>query len=425
MRVLVCDDDAACRFTTKRLLTRLTGCTVAESEDGVQALELLANERFDLALIDLHLPRISGVEVVETIRQSPAMQRLRVVVLSQERTDEVVQQLAALGVDAYLLKPLREQMVVTRIAPLLARRARPNGKVGWQDRSALRLSKDSPALLVDGDSNFRHFFVSVASRYGPVIEAQSGANALALIRQSPVPVVFIGEGLGLLGPAALVRKIRENDRDDLCRIVSIGDGSARQGAGFDDTIARVFVPERLIKELRPLVRLLGPLTSLEELAPNFRMCLTSGVTQVFGMMSNLEVVPSASAIDRADRSVTSSVDIEINERYQLAVELRLPHALVREVSSRMFGCDVEAVTEETCLSTSCELANMVTGRLDCWLKERSLTSHCTLPDARLADAAPAATPAEETGFQTQFEVPEAAATFTLSACVRDRLTQYQ
>ena len=114
MRVLVCDDDAASRYVAKRVLSRVLGCHVVECGDGVEALELLSREPFDLAFIDLQLPRLSGYEVVEAIRQSDTMRDLPVAILTQERSDNVVRDVLKLGVSAYITKPLRPDSLSDR-----------------------------------------------------------------------------------------------------------------------------------------------------------------------------------------------------------------------------------------------------------------------------------------------------------------------
>ena len=53
MHVLVCEDDPAARFVARRWLSTALGCSVTDCEDGVQALSLLAERPFDLAVIDI------------------------------------------------------------------------------------------------------------------------------------------------------------------------------------------------------------------------------------------------------------------------------------------------------------------------------------------------------------------------------------
>jgi two-component system chemotaxis response regulator CheY len=252
MRVLVCDDDPAARFVAKRWLTSALGCSVTDCEDGVQALELLSSHSFDLALVDLDLPRLNGVEVVEAIRANDHLRDLPIAILSQERREDVVRTLVALGVSAYLLKPLRERTVLERIGPLLSVR-RAMRRVVARSVSEIRLGPDTPALLVDGDQNFRHSFVSVAGAYGSVMPANSGAYALALFRRSPASLVFIGSGLGIMRADTLIRKIREIE-PTTTRLIGVGvPAESELRAQLDDTMARVFVTETLRAELGPFV----------------------------------------------------------------------------------------------------------------------------------------------------------------------------
>lgn len=416
MRVLVCDDDAACRFTAKRLLTKVMGYTVVECEDGVEALELLDSQAFNLALIDINLPRLSGIDVIDAIRQSDNCRDMEVAVLSQERNEETVRRLVSLGVGAYLIKPLRESTVVNRLAPL-ANRSRSRSAHAPTNINAIRLSQDAPAMLVDGDHNFRHVFASVASRFGAVMEAKSGAAALALFRQSRPQMLFVGTDLGVLGAETLVARVRESEHGRTCRIIGIVDDSAGAAAATwsDTTFTRSFVPDVLAEQLMPLSRIPGPLAELEELVPNLRSCLTSAVVQVVGMMSGVAVDLSKTEASASPEVLTSSLVVTINARSKVAIELRVPVSSARDVSARMFDSDPAAIADDACLSTVAELANMVVGRLDCLLKERGLAVHCTLPETVLATDDGWTPPGLGAGFVLQFAAAEIGATFMLVA----------
>ena len=63
MRFLVVDDNEDIRDVLVRLIERL-GHTASTAADGVEAVEVLAEERFDYMLLDLAMPRMSGVEVI-------------------------------------------------------------------------------------------------------------------------------------------------------------------------------------------------------------------------------------------------------------------------------------------------------------------------------------------------------------------------
>ena len=108
MRFLVVDDNEDIRDVLVRLIERL-GHSASTAADGVEAVEVLAEERFDYMLLDLAMPRMSGVEVIRWLKEHPDRgEGLRVVVVSawvgEQRAD-----LKELGVHAVLPKPFRAQ----------------------------------------------------------------------------------------------------------------------------------------------------------------------------------------------------------------------------------------------------------------------------------------------------------------------------
>jgi two-component system chemotaxis response regulator CheY len=408
MRVLICDDDASCRFVTKRMLIQGLGCTVAECADGVMALQMLARERFDMALIDLGIPKLDGVEVVEAIRDTPALKHLQIVVVSQERRERVVHRLLELGVHSYIVKPLRPEMVVAKIGPLAAL-ATTVSHLMCGDPSRIRLDRETPALLVDGNPDFRHVFVSEASPYGPVIEASSGAEALASFRQSPVQIVFVGTDLGVLNRTALLRKIRAEVVDRPVRIIGLLDRGAvdEDTTVFDATINRSFVPSKLRAELKPFVNVAGPLALAVDAVPKLVESTKSAVTHAFGMMLALDVTPTNERKAEDTGGVRADVDLTIGKAFVLNVTLWMAPSAIRDTSARLLGCPAEAIGPAECLSTAQELSKLITGRMHNWLKENEIDAACSPPRTEaVAEGSRPADPSESDGFVLTFVPPE-------------------
>jgi two-component system chemotaxis response regulator CheY len=69
-RVLIVDDDPAIRSLIRTVLLR-TDFEVSEAKDGVDAIDRMATESFDAVILDLMMPRKSGYEVIEFVRQNP------------------------------------------------------------------------------------------------------------------------------------------------------------------------------------------------------------------------------------------------------------------------------------------------------------------------------------------------------------------
>lgn len=100
--ILIVDDDAAIRYSLERILKR-DGHQVVAVESGEAALERIAVQDFDLALVDLKLKGISGIEVLTALRrQRPATP---VIVLTGHATLETAVEALRQGAHDYLFKP--------------------------------------------------------------------------------------------------------------------------------------------------------------------------------------------------------------------------------------------------------------------------------------------------------------------------------
>jgi two-component system, cell cycle response regulator DivK len=118
--VLVVEDDNDCLFLLKNVLSA-KGYRVLEAWDGKQAMELAEGENLDLILLDIQLPRLSGLGVVSRLRENPKLESLPIVVMTGHVGDEYRRNAIAAGCDDFLLKPIdfdRLDVVLDYYAPL-------------------------------------------------------------------------------------------------------------------------------------------------------------------------------------------------------------------------------------------------------------------------------------------------------------------
>jgi len=118
LRFLVVDDNEDIRDVFCRLVER-AGHDAATAYDGQDAVEILERERFDVMLLDLTMPRMTGVEVVRWLRDRPDVAPdLRIVVISAWAGENraVLQEL---GITTVMQKPLRIQQLTDLIAETL------------------------------------------------------------------------------------------------------------------------------------------------------------------------------------------------------------------------------------------------------------------------------------------------------------------
>jgi CheY-like chemotaxis protein len=123
LRFLVVDDTEDIRDLMSRMVVRL-GHLADQAADGVEAVEALTRNAYDIMLLDLTMPRMSGEEVVRWLREHPDRgQDLDIVVISAWAGEQraVLQEL---GVTTVLPKPLRGQQLRDLIEDKTARSPR-------------------------------------------------------------------------------------------------------------------------------------------------------------------------------------------------------------------------------------------------------------------------------------------------------------
>ncbi len=120
-RILIVDDDATFRLTTGALL-EADGHQVDSAADGPQAVERLRDRQFDLLLVDLRMPGIDGLGLVEALRLWG--HGVPILMISGFGTVESAVRALHLGADDFLLKPVEPDVLSARVNDLLERRPR-------------------------------------------------------------------------------------------------------------------------------------------------------------------------------------------------------------------------------------------------------------------------------------------------------------
>jgi CheY-like chemotaxis protein len=111
---LIADDERNHRTMVKRMLERL-GVRVEEFANGQELLQRLEAADPDLIVLDVDMPMMNGLQAIQAIRASAKHQDVPIVFVSSLANPDEVQQLVALGVSDYLLKPIRVDQAIARL----------------------------------------------------------------------------------------------------------------------------------------------------------------------------------------------------------------------------------------------------------------------------------------------------------------------
>jgi DNA-binding response OmpR family regulator len=117
--VLIADDDESLRRLYVRALER-AGFATREAKDGLEALERIESEEIGLVLLDIHMPGLDGVSIVERVRADERTRTLPVILLSARAGEEARVEGLASGADDYLVKPFSARELQARVAPGLS-----------------------------------------------------------------------------------------------------------------------------------------------------------------------------------------------------------------------------------------------------------------------------------------------------------------
>lgn len=129
-RILVCDDDREIVEAITIYLKR-EGYEVENAYDGAEAIEILEKDKIDLLIIDMMMPKLSGVEAIFRIREK---NNLPIIILSAKSEDQDKIFGLKVGADDYLTKPFNPMELVARVQSQLRRSTVLNQNFGGEQK---------------------------------------------------------------------------------------------------------------------------------------------------------------------------------------------------------------------------------------------------------------------------------------------------
>ena len=197
MRILIVDDSVPTRRFIHRVaeLTGLNFTHFEEAGNGVEALERLAANDFDLILIDINMPVMNGEQFLAAMRAQPGYEQIPVVAISTDATVDRIARMRALGANGYITKPFTPEALRDQLERVLNRGEgetpeSPHESTGSVE-DLLRSSAEQvletmfvssveqalPAASLDGGlSAWISFSGSIAGRFAIVLSPEAAMN---------------------------------------------------------------------------------------------------------------------------------------------------------------------------------------------------------------------------------------------------------
>jgi two-component system chemotaxis response regulator CheY len=100
-------------------MSGLTFSKVEEAGNGAEAMEKLQKNPVDIILCDINMPEMTGTEMVKKVRQLPVCKNAKIVMISTESSQDLIDGLLADGANAYITKPFTPERFKEKLSPFM------------------------------------------------------------------------------------------------------------------------------------------------------------------------------------------------------------------------------------------------------------------------------------------------------------------
>ena len=193
LNILLAEDNLTNQLVATQMLAAM-GATFSVASDGLEAMALLETESFDLALLDIEMPRMSGLEVIKAVRNSPAP----------------VGNLPLVALTAYVMREHRERIYGAGADGIIAKPLMSIEELGRSIRGYLKGTEGRTPPKPEPSSSQVPTIAGVVDRevFDALVETIGADSTSELLRKLQADTDTVAEGLGLAKTALDLAEIR-------------------------------------------------------------------------------------------------------------------------------------------------------------------------------------------------------------------------
>lgn len=205
IKILVVDDDEVIRMFLTRLLRKRFEAEVLLAKNGREGLTQIREHRPDLVFLDVTMPVMNGVEMLEEVRQDADISGQAVVILTAIGEREIINDLESKGITDFVLKPLDYEGTTQRIRSIFEKIPAIKEKMEGGD-SADRRRK---VVVVSGEKELRDKLTDSLKDNYEVTAGETGADCLKLFMNLQPDFLVLDEKLEVISEKELILKLKD------------------------------------------------------------------------------------------------------------------------------------------------------------------------------------------------------------------------
>ncbi len=255
-RVLAIDDN----LTNRTVLTHMVegfGCKIETVSSGAKGLEVLrqavrAGNPFDIVLLDMQMPGMDGEQTAQAIRSDPSLKQAKIIILTSMGMRGDAARLEALGCSAYLLKPVKQQMLREALIAVLSQNEQEGQQLVTRHQLAEQNRQHLRILLAEDNPINQKLAVTLLQKAGYSVDAvESGTHAVEKAKAASYNAILMDVQMSEMDGFEATRLIREWEEQTGVHTPIIamtahalsGDRERCIEAGMDDYLSKPLEPK--------------------------------------------------------------------------------------------------------------------------------------------------------------------------------------